>query len=151
MSPTCCQHSQPSLFCLHKDPTDLSKLQPLGIPTVIHRIITNHIAHSLRSKFVSHLLPYNFEVGIEGGMDFVIKASQLLVEKHITLPQKADLAPLCCFVSLDLKNMFNEISQDKMFEVVGVKFPQILPLPKLLYTNPGKSFSRWQIEPGTPN
>ena len=86
-------------------------------------------------------------------MDFVIKASQLLVEKHITHPQKAGNAPSRCFVSLDLKNMFNEILQEKIFEVVEAKFPQILPLTKLLYTNPGPGqvFSRWQMEPGTLN
>ena len=27
------------LFCLHKDPTDASKLRPLGIPTAMRRII----------------------------------------------------------------------------------------------------------------
>ena len=139
------------LFCLHKDPHDLSKLQPLGIQTAIRQIITNHVAHSLRSKYASHLLPYNFAVGIEGGMNFVIKASQLSVEKHITLPMKAGHAPLCCVVSLDLKNMFNEILREKVFEVVEANFPEILPLTKLLYTNPGQVFSRWQMGPGIPS
>ena len=128
------------LFCLHKDPHDLSKLRPLGVPTAIRRIITNHPAHSLCSKFASHLLPYNFAVGIKGSMEFVIKASQLTVKKQITLPVMAGHAPLCCFVSLDLKNMFNEISQDQIFEVVEAKFPKILPLTKLHYTNPGQVF-----------
>ena len=128
------------LFCLPKDPHDLSRLRPLGVPTAIHRTITKHVAHSLRSKFASHLLPYNFAVGIKSGMDFIIKASQLSVEKHITLPMKAGHAPSCCFVSLDLKNMLNEISRDKIFEVVEARFPEILPLTKLLYTNPGQVF-----------
>ena len=29
------------LFCLHKDPTDASKLRPLGIPTAMRRIIAH--------------------------------------------------------------------------------------------------------------
>ena len=73
-------------------------------------------------------------------MNFVIKASQLSVEKHITLPQKAGHAPSRCFVSLDLKNMFNEISWDKIFEVVEENFPKILPLPNFLYTNLDQGF-----------
>ncbi len=35
------------LFCLHKDPLDLTKLQPLGIPTAIQRITANHVARTL--------------------------------------------------------------------------------------------------------
>jgi hypothetical protein len=49
----------------------------LGFLTAICQIITNHITHSLCSKFASHLLPYNFAVGIEDSMNFVIKAFQL--------------------------------------------------------------------------
>jgi hypothetical protein len=45
-------------------------------------------------------------------MDFIINASQLSVEKHITLPQKAGHAPLRYFVSLDLKNMEGQISRN---------------------------------------
>jgi hypothetical protein len=47
------------LFCLHKDPNDHSKLCPLGIPTTIRCLIATHVARSLKSKFASHLLPYN--------------------------------------------------------------------------------------------
>jgi hypothetical protein len=133
------------LFCLHKDPNDRSKLRPLGVPTTIRRIITNHVAHSLHSRFASHLLPYNFADGIKDSMDFVIKASQFSVKKHITLPQKAGHAPSRCFVSLDLKNMFNEILWDKIFkvEVVETNFPK--PPPSLSSSTPtqAKSFSRW--------
>ena len=35
------------LFCLHKDPTDTTKLRPLGIPTAIRRLIASHVAHTL--------------------------------------------------------------------------------------------------------
>jgi hypothetical protein len=36
--------------------------------------------------------------------------------------------------------MFNEISRDKIFEVVEANFPKILTLTNLLYTNPGQVF-----------
>jgi hypothetical protein len=45
------------LFCLHKDPKDTTKFRPLGIPTAIQRLIASHVAHTLRDKFSSHLLP----------------------------------------------------------------------------------------------
>jgi hypothetical protein len=35
------------LFCLHEDPLDPTKLQTLGIPTAIRRIIASHIACTL--------------------------------------------------------------------------------------------------------
>jgi hypothetical protein len=52
------------LFCLHKDPTDATKLRPLGIPTAIRRLIASHVARTLRDKFSQHLLPYNYAVGV---------------------------------------------------------------------------------------
>ena len=48
------------LFCLHKDPDDLNKLRPIGIPSAIRRIIASHVAHQWKDKFALHLLPYNF-------------------------------------------------------------------------------------------
>ena len=76
------------LFCLHKDPTDTTKLRPLGIPTATRRLIASHVAHTLRDKFASHHLPYNYEVGIPNGSDFVIKAMQLSIEKFIQTPNE---------------------------------------------------------------
>ena len=103
------------LFCLHKDGKDLSKLRPIGVPTALQCIITNHIARAYRRKFASDLLPFNYAIGIDSGMDFVMKASQLSVKKYITSQQKQGEAPSRCFVSLDLKNMFNELSHEKIF------------------------------------
>ena len=34
------------LFCLHKDPSDTSKLRPLGIPTAMRRIIARHVLNT---------------------------------------------------------------------------------------------------------
>jgi hypothetical protein len=62
------------LFCLLKDPNKHSKLRPLGIPTAIWQLIAPHIARSLKSKFASHLLPYNYVVHIPDGTSFVVKA-----------------------------------------------------------------------------
>ena len=54
-------------------------------------------------------------------MDFVVKASQISVKKYITSKQKQGEAPSRSFVSLDLRNMFNELSREKIFEIVEHK------------------------------
>jgi hypothetical protein len=74
------------LFCLHKDPNDHSKLRPLGIPTAIWLFIATHVARSLKSKFASHLLTYNYAISIPNGMSFVVKAIQLVIKKFINAP-----------------------------------------------------------------
>ena len=73
-------------------------------------------------------------------MDFVIKSAQLSVEKYMTTPLKRNEAPSRCFISLDLKNMFNEVSREKIFEIISDKYPELLPLVTLLYKNPGDVF-----------
>jgi hypothetical protein len=75
------------LFCLHKDPNNHTKLCPLGIPTAIQCLIATCIARSLKSKFASHLLPYNYAVSIPDGTSFVVKAMQLAIKKFIDAPQ----------------------------------------------------------------
>ena len=78
------------LFCLHKDPTDSTKLCPLGISTTIQRLIASQVAHTLEDKLSSHHLPFHYAVGVPGGLDFVINAMQLSIEHlftSLTIPQ----------------------------------------------------------------
>ena len=69
-----------------------------------------------------------------------LKALQLAVEKYITKPQQSGQAPSRCYISLNLKNMFNEISREKILQVIQAKFPEMLPLVSLLYSDPGTVF-----------
>ena len=55
-------------------------------------------------------------------MDFIMKASQLAVEKYTMTKEKSGQAPSWCFISLDLMNMFTEISRDKIFEIIDEKY-----------------------------
>ncbi|KAL7532099.1 hypothetical protein ACHAWF_004011 [Thalassiosira exigua] len=139
------------LFCLHKDEKDPEKLRPIGIPTALRRIITSHVAKSLRSKFARRLLPYNYAIGIDGGMDLIVRCAQLKVERHITLCQERGEAPTRAFVSLDIANMFNCVSRKEIFRIVRRELPELLPLVDLLYGQPGKVFfkmidGRWHTQ-----
>jgi len=131
------------LFCLHKDPTDHSKLRPLGIPTAIRRIIATHIARTLKSKFASHLFPYNFAVGIDNGATFGIKAMQLAVEKYIDLPQRTGTLPTRAAVFFDLTNQFNSVSRQEFFDVIRLHFPELLPLTTPFYSNATTVHHKW--------
>jgi len=53
----------------------------------IRRAVQVHVAHTLRDKFASHLLPFNYAVGIPNGSDFVVKAMQLSIKKFIDTPK----------------------------------------------------------------
>ncbi|KAL7531480.1 hypothetical protein ACHAXR_004065, partial [Thalassiosira sp. AJA248-18] len=137
------------LCCLYKDVTDPTQLRPIGVPTAIRRIITNHVANATRTGLARHLAPINLAVGVNGGMDFIVKASQLATERYITGPQCRGEAPTRSFVSLDLVNMFNEVSREVMFYIIRVKFPHVLPLVVLLYRDPGTVF--FKMADGTLN
>jgi len=130
-----CYFTDVYLFCLHKDPTDTTKLRPLGIPTAIHRLIASHVTHTLRDKFASHLLPYNYAVGIPNGSNFVVKAMQLSIEKFIQTPQQTNTLPTHTAVFFDLTNQFNSVSREEFFNVIETSFPKILPLTTLFYQN----------------
>ena len=60
-------------YCLYRDPDDLSKLQPLSIPSVARRIIATHVTQSNSVRFAQRLSPHNFAIGVDGGMNFIIK------------------------------------------------------------------------------
>jgi len=74
------------LFYLHKDTTDSTKLCPLGIPTFIRSLIASQVARTLQDKLSSHHLSVNDAVGLPGGLNFVINAMQLSIERFIDLP-----------------------------------------------------------------
>ena len=98
------------LFCLHKDPKDTTKLCPLSIPTAIRRLIASHVDCTLRDKLSSHLLPFNYAVGVPNGSDFMVKAMQLSNEKFIDYPQRTTKLPTHAAIFFDLTNQFNSVS-----------------------------------------
>ena len=126
------------LFCLYKDPSNPSKLRPLGIPSAVRRIVASHVAKYYRGKFAHHLLPYNFAIGVDRGMDFAIKQTQLQVDRYIQQAQARGEVPTRVGVFLDLRNMFNLVSREKLLSVIADKFPELLPLAETFYADKGK-------------
>lgn len=103
------------LFCLHKVMTDLTKLRPIGKPTAIQQLMATHIAHTFCDRFEEHLLPYNYAVGINRSMDFIIKAMQLSIEWHIITPQSINTTPTHSALFINLTNLFNLVSCEELF------------------------------------
>ncbi|KAL7553912.1 hypothetical protein ACHAWF_017523, partial [Thalassiosira exigua] len=128
--PQAVQHyfSDGYLFCLFKDPDNPAKLRPIQIP----------------SRFAMDLLPYNFAVGVKGGMNFVTKAFQLISEKYIEGPQLRDDCPSRAIVFFDIVNMFSEMSREELLDRIGKCYPEMLPLALLLYGDPGQVHFRWE-------
>jgi hypothetical protein len=131
------------LFCLHKDPNNLANLRPLGIPTAIRRLMARHVAQTFKAKFAEFLLPYNFAVGIANGSDIIINTMHLTIEKYITNYELNNKTPTRAAVFFDIKNMFNSISRIEFFNVIETSFPELLPLTKLLYDDPGTVHHKW--------
>ena len=137
------------VVALEKDPNDKTKLRPLGVPSAIRRIAANIVLHQYRSIFAEHILPFNFAIGIGGGCDVIVKTLQLAVDKYIIEPENNGDLPTRALVSLDIKNMFNAISREKLREVIAHKFPTLEPFADLIYDGKGEQYVK--LEDGTWN
>jgi hypothetical protein len=61
---------------LEKEPDDKTKLRPLGVPSAIRRIAGILILNEYAPTFADYLLPYNYAIGVNGGIDLIIKTIQ---------------------------------------------------------------------------
>ena len=69
----------------------------------MRRIIASHLVKHYRSRFYHYLLPFNFAVGVTGGMDFAIKATGVQIERYILQPQACGELPSRVAIFIDLK------------------------------------------------
>ncbi|KAL7502262.1 hypothetical protein ACHAXN_000775, partial [Cyclotella atomus] len=138
---------QTYLVALEKDPDDKTKLRPLGVPSAIRRISAISVLKQFNSAFAQHILPFNFAIGIGGSCDFIIKTLQLAVDKYIISNESANRLPTRALVSLDIRNMFNAISRERLREVISTKFPPLEPFADLIYDGVGETFVK--LEDGT--
>eukprot|EP00956_Cyclotella_meneghiniana_P012275 scaffold17443_cov38-Cyclotella_meneghiniana.AAC.6 len=118
---------QTYLVALEKDPDDKTKLRPLGVPSAIRRISSILILSEYSPTLAEYLLPFNYAVGVSGGVDFIIKNIQLGlgVDKYITQKENQNELPTRALVSLDIKNMFNAVSRERLREIISEKFPTL--------------------------
>ena len=70
-------------------------------------------------------------------MDFIINAMQLSAKKYIILPQLRHHAPSRAAVFLDLKDVFNLVSWNKLLDFIHCKYLALYPLTNLLYGDTG--------------
>ncbi|KAL7546606.1 hypothetical protein ACHAWF_009936, partial [Thalassiosira exigua] len=116
------------LFCLYKDPRDKAKMRPLGVS----------------AKFAMDLLPYNFVIGVPGGMNFLTKAMQLTVKRFIQGPQDRRECLSRAMIFFDFVNMFNEMSREELLTKIAEKYLEMPPLALLIYEDPGVVHFRWE-------
>ena len=136
------------LVGLHKDdpstqsgrrPVELPPVRPINIPSAIRRIAAISVLFLLRGQFASTLLPLNYAFGVHGGVDFITTTMRLGVEKYITAPERDEAIPTRSLVSLDIRNMFNAVSRQKLCSIISHDFPELEAFADLLYSEPGCS------------
>ena len=130
------------LVALQKDANDLTKLRPLGIPAAIRRITASMIVYKFKSDFAEYLLPFNYAVGISGGLDLITNTIRMGVEKYISTPEDNFELPSRALISIDIRNMFNAVSREKLREIIRLHFPTLEEFADLLYDDFGKVFAK---------
>ncbi|KAL7504464.1 hypothetical protein ACHAXN_002357, partial [Cyclotella atomus] len=133
---------QTYLVALEKDPEDKTKLRPLGVPSAIRRIAAIIVLKEYSPIFADHLLPFNYAIGVSGGVDVIVKTIQLAVDKYIIEKESNGELPTRALVSLDIKNMFNAVSRERLREIIAESFPTLEPFADLIYDGKGETFVR---------
>ena len=117
----------------HKDINNPKKLRPIGVPSAIRRITANLLITKNKADFASYLLPFNYAIGVQGGISTIVHTMRLGVEKYISTPESEGRLPSRALVSLDIRNMFNAVSRHKLREIIANEFPHLLPFTNMLY------------------
>ncbi len=67
--------------------------------------------------------------GVNGGVDMVMTTMRLGVEEYITTPQNDPNIglPSRALISLDICNIFNAVSHQKLLHLISLDFPELEP------------------------
>ena len=106
-------------------------------------IITSHVSAYTRQQFAMRILPYNYAVKVDRGMDFTIKSMQLSIVKYIQIPQQEGRLLMWAVVFADISNMFSSVSCESLMGIIHLDFPE-LPLAHFLYGGPGTVHHHWE-------
>jgi hypothetical protein len=121
-----------------KTPSDLTKLRPVAVGGGWRRAFTSTIVRDNNHLFTKHLMPYNFAIGVKGGTNFIYHTLTNEIEHYIHRPKSniKKTPPTRCLISLDITNMFNEVSRQKAMEIIDTHFKHLSPYTKLLLQDP---------------
>ena len=75
------------ILCFFKDPDNPTKLCPIRIPLAMHHILAGHVSTNFCQENATHIISFNWAIGVHQGIDSIIKAMQLSIEKYIVVPQ----------------------------------------------------------------
>jgi hypothetical protein len=78
------------------------------------------------------LLPFNYAISVSGGVDVIVKTVQLAVVKYIIDKENNGEHPTCALVLLDIRNMFNAVSRERLREIIATHFPTLEPFADLI-------------------
>ncbi|KAL7546779.1 hypothetical protein ACHAWF_010126, partial [Thalassiosira exigua] len=132
------------IFCLYKDPGNPRKLQPIGVPTFLCRIVASHIIQYNQEQFARDLLPHNFAIGVKGDVNFVIKVAQLAAERYIELPELCGDCPSRGIMHFDFENMFNDMSREEAMDILREEYPELVVVCSLLYGDGTSAYYNWE-------
>jgi len=154
------------VFGLHKDPIPNPnpkiplKLRPIAVGGGLRRLMTSCIVKDNVNEFAEFLTPYNYAIGIKGGASFIHHTISLEIDKYVKRDIKTvhDNPPTRCAISLDICNMFNEISREEAMNIINTHFPHLADVTSLLlneptvcyYLNPDGKWKYFLQEEGLP-
>ena len=114
---------------LHKDLTNLDKLRPIGMGGALRRIFCAHVVRQNTGNFATALAPFNYAIGVPGGMDFVIHTALLQFQKYAERSGcqcSQGNTPTRVSAFIDFENMFNSLSRDFVRDILLEDFPWLL-------------------------
>jgi hypothetical protein len=119
------------VIALHKDPTNLDKIRPIGIGTALRRITAATLMTIHGSTIADYLVPHGqMGIAISGGLDFIVHSTQAQLQTYTATHQRA-------LVTLDIENMFNAISRQACKHTLQNEplLTPLIPYFELLYSN----------------
>jgi hypothetical protein len=139
-------------IAFHKDwPNNPNKIRPANIGTAPRRILAGIIARHNKHRFCDHLLPFNF-IAVRGGAQAVYHTLHLECHRHVFRTREqlmAGFLPDKVLLSLDLVNMFNNMSRRQCRNLLRQYFPDLLSVFDNMYK---KATKVWTTLPdGSPH
>ena len=110
----------------------------------MRRIIASHVADYNQQWFAMMVVPHNYAVGVDGGMDVIIESMQLYIGKYIEHPQKEERLPTHAVVFADISSVYNRVSSEELMDIIQTDYSKLLSLVYLFYGSPGSIHHHWE-------